>query len=105
MFDSYGLPLSSYKDPTLQAWFNQWDELRCSEQTLPALDSFSCGHYALFFLKARVRGVSFQDFLAQWHPTNLVLNERQVAEELQCLIKQEVTEQTQTNVNRSCFFQ
>ena len=103
VFDSYGLPLSTYKDPTLQAWFNQWDELRRSEQTLQAMDSFTCGHYALFFLKARARHVSFRDFLAQWHSHNLVLNDRRVAEQLQRLIKIEVTEYKQSNVNRSSF--
>ena len=33
VFDSYGLPLSTYKNPTLQAWFRQWKEIISSEQT------------------------------------------------------------------------
>lgn len=103
VFDSYGLPLSTYQNPTLQAWFNQWKDIRRSEQTLQALDSFTCGHYALFFLKARARHTSFRDFLAQWHAHNVVLNDRRVAEQLQRLIKLEVTEYKQSNVNRSSF--
>ena len=103
VFDSYGLPLSTYQNPTLQAWFHQWKDIRRSEQTLQALDSFTCGHYALFFLKARARHMSFRDFLARWHPHNVVLNDRRVAEQLQRLIKIEVTEYKQSNVNRSSF--
>ena len=103
VFDSYGLPLSTYKDATLQAWLNQWDELISSEQTMQAMDSFTCGHYALFFVKARARHTSFRDFLAQWHSHNLVLNDRRVAEQLQRLIKIEVTEHDQSNVNCTSF--
>ena len=103
VFDSYGLPLSTYKNPTLQAWFSQWKEIISSDQTLQAMDSFTCGHYALFFLKAKARHASFQDFLAQWHSNNLVLNDRRVGEQLQRLIKTELTEYQQSNVNRSSF--
>ena len=27
VFDTYGLPLSTYKNPQLQAWFKQWKEV------------------------------------------------------------------------------
>ena len=103
VFDSYGLPLASYQNPSLHRWLNQWTDIRSSDQTLQAMDSLTCGHYALFFLKARARHASFQDFLAQWHSDNLVLNDRRVAEKLQRLIKTEVSEYKQTNVNRSSF--
>ena len=91
MFDSYGLPLSSYKYPTLQAWFKQWREVITSDQTLQATDSYNCGHCALLFLKAKARNASFQDFLAQWHSHNLVLNDRRVGEKIRRLIKTELT--------------
>ena len=105
VFDSYGLPLSSYKNPTLQTWFKQWKEVISSDQPLQAMDSFTCGHYVLFFLKAKARHASFQDFLAQWHLNNLVLNDRRVGEKLQRLIKTELTRSDcqQSNVNRSTF--
>ena len=105
VFDSYGLPLSSYTNPTLQAWFKQWKEVITIEQPLQAMDSFTCGHYALFFLKAKARHASFQDFLAQWHSNNLVLNDKRVGEKLQRLIKTELSrsECQQSNVNRSTF--
>ena len=67
------------------------------------MDGFTCGHYALFFLKAKARHASFQDFLARWHSNNLVLNDKRVADQLQRLIKTELTEFQQSNVNRSTF--
>ena len=103
VFDSYGLPLSTYKNPTLQAWLKQWKEMISSDQPLQAMDSFTCRHYALFFLKAKARHASFQDFLAQWHSNNLVLNDRRVGEQLQRLIKTELNEYQQSNVNGSSF--
>ena len=41
VFDSFGLRLSSYKTPTLQAWFKQWGEVMTSDQTLQAMDSYT----------------------------------------------------------------
>ena len=82
---------------------SQWKEIIRSDQALQAMDSFMCGHYALFFLKAKARHASFQDFLAQWHSNNLVLNDKRVADQLQRLIKTELTEFQQSNVNRSTF--
>lgn len=76
VFDGYGLPLSTYKNPKLQAWLAQWKEMVSSDMTLKAIDSQTCGHYALIFLKARAHGNTFQDFLAQWNKQNLVLNDR-----------------------------
>ena len=107
VFDTYGLPLSNYKNPTLQAWFKQWKEVITSDQTLQAMDSYTCGHYALLFLKAKARNVSFQDFLAQWHSHSLVLNDRRVGEKIQRLIKTALTRSDlscqQSNVSHSTF--
>ena len=104
MFDSYGLPLSGYKNPTLQ----QWKEVITSDQTLQAMYSYTCGHYAILFLKAKARNVSFEDFLAQWHLHNLVLNDRRVGEKIQRLIKTELTRSDlscqQSNVSYSTFY-
>ena len=47
VFDGYGLPLSTYKNPKLQAWLAQWKEMVSSDLTLQAIDSQTCGHYAL----------------------------------------------------------
>ena len=105
VFDSYALPLATYSNPHLQAWLKQWKNIISSEQPLQAMDSYTCGHYTLFFLKARARHVSFQEFLAEWDSDNLVLNDRRVADKLERLIKTEVSEYKQSNVNRVSFFQ
>ena len=82
IFDSYGLPLHVYTNPDLHRWWTQWKYLIRSDITLQAMDSQTCGHYALFFLKARAQGQSYQDFLGQWRCNNLVLNDHKVAERL-----------------------
>ena len=50
--------------------------------TIQAMDGQTCGHYALFFLKARAQGHTYQDFLGRWSSDNLVLNDHKVAQEL-----------------------
>ena len=89
IFDSYGLPLHVYKDPDLHQWWSQWKYLTRSDITLQTMDSKTCGHYALFFLKARARGQTYQDSLGRWSIDNLVLNDRKVAEDLKRVIKRE----------------
>ena len=107
VFDSYGLPLSTYKNPQLQAWFKQWKEVITSDHTLQAMDSQTCGHYALLFLKAKARNESFQDFLAQWNSQNLVLSYRRAGEKIQRLIKTQLSRKElscqQSNVSRCAF--
>ena len=107
VFDSYDLPLSTYKNPQLQAWFKQWKEVITSDHTLQAMDSQTCGHYALLFIKAKAKHQSFQDFLPQWNSQNLVLNDRRAGEKIQRLIKTEVTRKDlsrkQSNVSRCAF--
>ena len=107
VFDSYDLPLSTYKNPQLQAWFKQWKEVITSDHTLQAMDSQTCGHYALLFIKAKAKHQSFQDFLPQWNSQNLVLNDRRAGEKIQRLIKTELTRNDlsckQSNVSRCAF--
>ena len=106
VFDSYGLLLSTYKNPQLQAWFKQWKEVITSDHTLQAMDTHTCGHYALVFLNAKVRQQSFQDFLAQWNAQNLVLNDRRAGEKMR-LIKTELCRKElsckQSSVSRDAF--
>ena len=90
VFDSYGLSLHVYTNPDLHQWWSQWKYLTRSDITLQSMDSQTCGHYALFFLKARAQGKSYQDFLAQWSCDNLVLNDHKVAERLKRVIKREL---------------
>ena len=93
--------------PQLQAWFKQWKEVITSDHTLQAMDSQTCGHYALLFIKAKAKHQSFQDFLPQWNSQNLVLNDRRAGEKIQRLIKTELPRKDlsckQSNVSRCAF--
>ena len=109
VFDSYGLPLSTYSNPDLQRWFAQWKYVVQNQDTLQALASQTCGHYALMYLKNRARGYTMQEFLSQWRGDNLVLNDYRVTQEIRKLIKQELDEEdtrlrsVQTNKSRQSF--
>ena len=59
IFDSYGLPLHVYANPDLHQIWSQWKYLTRSDITLQAMDSETCGHYALFFLKSRAQGQTY----------------------------------------------
>ena len=109
VFDSYGLPLTTYSDPELQKWFSQWKHVLQNQDTLQALDSQTCGHYAIMYLKDRARGFSLQEFLSRWRGDNLVINDFLVAQEIRNLIKEGLDEEdgpgrrTQTNGSRQAF--
>ena len=109
VLDSYGLPLSTYSNPDLQRWFKQWNTVLQNQDTLQALESQTCGHYALMYLKSRARGQSMQDFLARWHSDNLVQNDYRVSQEIRHLIQEELDEEdtlppsVQSNKSRQAF--
>ena len=90
VFDSHGLPLTQYNDPDLHRWWSQWPVIQRSDTSLQALDSQTCGHYVLFYLKAKVRGESLQDFLVRWNINNLVMNNQRLADQMTKLVKSEV---------------
>ena len=109
VFDSYGLPLHYYKDPNLQQWLRQWKYVVSSNETLQALDSQTCGHYAYEYLKAKARGAGMTDFLAQWGP-DLVENDARVAEVIRSIVERELGDsvdgqdkRSQTNCSRQAF--
>ena len=54
------------------------------------MDSQTCGHYTLFFLKARAQGQTYQDFLGRWSIDNLVLNDYKVTQDLKRVIEREL---------------
>ena len=80
VFDSYGLPLSVYSNPHLQQWLKSFKYITSNGQTLQALDSMACGHYALEYLKQKARGVQLSDFLQPRHKRDFVLNDNRIAE-------------------------
>ena len=97
-----------YKDPDLHQWWSQWKYLTLSDITLHVMDSQTCGHYALFFLKARAQRQAYQDFLGRWSIDNLVLNDHKVADDLKW-VKRELQDEVdarpdgQSNVSRQAF--
>lgn len=54
LMDSYGLPLHSYPHlaPFL-VWLNQWKYGKKNDQTLQAIETSSCGNYALLYLMCK----------------------------------------------------
>ena len=93
LFDSYGLPLHEYKDLDLHQWWSRWKYLTRSAITLQAMDKQTCGHFVLFFLKARAQRKTYQDFLGRWSIDNLVLNDHNVAEDLKRVIQSELQDE------------
>ena len=92
VFDSYGLPLKFYKDPSLHHWWNQFANITRSGQSIQSLQSQACGHYCIQYLKAKARGVSFIDFLAQWDRKDLVNNDVKVGQTIHHSILDQVME-------------
>ena len=63
------------------------------------MDSQSCGHYALFFLKARAQGQTYHGFLGRWSSYNSVLNDHKVAVDLKRVIKHELQDEVDARPN------
>ena len=90
MFDSYGLPLKFYKDPSLHRWWNQFATMTRSGQSIQSLQSQACGHYCIQYLKAKAKGNSLIDFLAQWDEKDLVENDVKVGHMIQSSVLDQV---------------
>ena len=80
IMDSYGLPLASHGTPHLQTWLRRhWPITEANTQSLQALNSATCGHYALRFLIERCRGRTFRHFLELFRPHDYVYNDTVIA--------------------------
>ena len=100
VLDSYGLPLTTYGAPDLLEWLDRRPHLLRSEQTLEALNSTACGHYALMFSKDRARGDSMLQFVQKFSLIDLVANDRRAGQCVGQWIIDEPQEGRQTNVTR-----
>ena len=94
--DSYALPIEVYGAKPLEDWLKRWKYVVSNGQSLQNVDSKSCGHYALMFLKAKARGYSMSDFLSQFSKHDYVTNDHVVGQMLKSLIADE------TAWNRVC---
>lgn len=86
IMDSYGLPLQYYQARPLERWTKKWKYIVSNGRALQSLTSKACGHYCLFYLKAKSKGYSMQDFLTYFSKKDYVANDHQVGEMLQKLI-------------------
>ena len=80
VMDSYGLPLAAHQVPQLQTWLRtHWPLLESNTSSLQAINSATCGHYALRFLIDRSRGKTMRQFLELFDPYDYVYNDALIA--------------------------
>lgn len=91
MMDSYALPLEYYESKPLQRWTRKWKRVVSNGQALQSLSSKACGHYCLFYLLAKAKGYSMQDFLACFSDKDYVANDHKVGQMLTHFIKDKRT--------------
>ena len=96
VMDSYALPIEVYGAQPLEDWLKKWKYVVSNGQSLQNVNSKSCGHYALMFLKAKARGHSMADFLSQFSKHDYVANDHVVGQMLKSVIVDE------TRWNRVC---
>ena len=80
VMDSFGLPLATHGTPHLQTWLRRhWSVVECNTQSLQAINSATCGHYALRFLVERSQGRTMRQFLDQFRTYDYVYNDARIA--------------------------
>ena len=80
VMDSYRLPLAAHGTPHLQTWLRRrWSVLECNTQSLQAINSATCGHYALRFLVERSQGRTMRQFLGPFRSYDYVYNDARIA--------------------------
>ena len=78
--DSYGLPLTYYQSSPLETWLRRhWNIIESNTQSLQALNSATCGHYALKYLVDKSQGKTLRDFLDQFSRYDYVHNDALIA--------------------------
>ena len=103
VMDSYALPLQSYEAHPLNDWIvKHWTYVVTNGKSLQAVQDTSCGHYALIYLKERIRGCSLQDFLNMFSRYDYVENDHKVGQMLKKLILDKVA---WNKVCKSCYHQ
>ena len=106
VFDSYGLPLHWYRPSPFVTWvFKHYQDVSSNVGQLQTTDSYTCGHYALFFLFARARGKSMESFIQPFKYLRDVDNDHKIGEKLRKLVTDNLLklgqEENQQSVLRS----
>ena len=91
IMDSYGLPLVIYKSSPLESWLAKWPTLESNSISLQAINSATCGHYALKYLLEKSQGKTMRQFLEQFHPLDYVYNDARIARWLKHKMKRNST--------------
>ena len=95
--DSFGLPLDRYDIPWLQEWIEKhWGYVRINHKTLQAIDSQSCGLYALMYLVYRSLEGSMEGFQAIFSAYDMVKNDYRVARWFKRMVKRDLAWHTLT---------
>ena len=92
VMDSYALPLETYQQAaSLREWIvRHWKYLTTNGKSLQAINSNSCGDYALLYLKAKARGRPLQEFLNDFSDHDYVSNDHKAATRVKQLICNEL---------------
>ena len=91
VMDSFALPLEYYQAEPLNEWIvKHWKYIVTNTRSLQAMNSESCGHYALMYLKERANGQTLQEFLNQFSKHDYVANDHKVGQVLKRLICNEI---------------
>ena len=92
VMDSYALPLETYQQAApLREWIvRHWKYLTTNGKSLQAINSNSCGDYALLYLKAKARGRTLQEFLNDFSDHDYVGNDHKAATRVKQLICNEL---------------
>lgn len=84
--DSYGLPMEVYEATPIKRWMNEhWAIHQGNKQSLQAVNSETCGYYALQYLVDKSKGKSLHEFLRQFNKHDYVGNDAKVARWFQSL--------------------
>lgn len=88
VMDSFALPLENYETTQpLQEWIvKHWKYHVTNGKSLQALNSKSCGDYALLYLKEKAHGRTLSDFLKQFSRYDYVKNDHRVGQKIKRLI-------------------
>ena len=78
--DSYGY-MTYYESTPLEAWIvNHWKRMQTNRQSLQAVNSATCGHYALKYLVDKSKGKTLLDFVNKFSPHDYVSNDHRIAQ-------------------------
>ena len=89
LFDSFALPLQTYKDSDPLRYWIERHYNRCERNARPvqSITTQTCGYYALFYLMMKANGHSMEDFLSLFKEDDFLFNDNLVASWLEQLIE------------------